>query len=143
MKKLILAAVAMAALTTACYAGGNDASFNSLKEAVKTAENAVWSTSGDYRKAAFTFNGKHVSAYYNAEDGELIGFSIHIDLAELPAGSVDNIQKKFNGWAITDKIMFTTSNGRTDYYVQVTKGKSSLALSVSPKGKAHIYAQMP
>jgi len=144
MKKLLLASIALVALTTACFAGANDVLFKTLKNAVSSLKTTtVWTTEGSFKRAEFNFSGKATRVFYDADDNSLIGFSISIGLDELPAGVTDDIQKKYSGWDITDKIMFIDDNGRTDYYVKVTKDNRSLALSVSGKGKVHFYSKMP
>jgi hypothetical protein len=144
MKKLILASIAMVALTIASMAGTNDALLKNLKNAANSIKSAaVWSTTGNFKSASFSFSGKQVKVFYDAEGEDLIGFSVKIGLDELPAGTADNVQKKFNGWTITDKIMFIDDNGNSNYYVQVTKGDHNLALNVTENGKVHIYSQMP
>jgi hypothetical protein len=143
MKKLFLAATLLVALTTSAFAGSNNVLFNNLKNAVKNATHITWTAAGQYKKAAFDFNGKTATAFYDAENDELIGFTIRVGIEELPAGAVENIQKKFNGWSITDRLLFTDANGNPGYYVQVSKDGHNLALSVNAKGKAHIFAQVP
>lgn len=143
MKKVLLATIVMVALTTAAYAGGNNALFSNLKNAMKSASNITWSQTNLYKKGSFEFNGKPTTVFYDTENGDLIGFSIKIGLDELPAGTEKNIEKKFPGWIIADRILFTDADGRSHYFTAVTNGKSTLALSVLPNGKAHIYSQMP
>ena len=144
MKKLILAATALVALTTASLAGTNDVLLKNLTNAANSLKSTVVYTSeGSFKKAEFTFSGKAVKVFYDADGNNLIGFSMKVGLDELPAGTTDDVQKKFSGWVISDKIMFIDNDGRTDYYLQVTKGNTSIALIVSKKGKVHFYSQVP
>ena len=143
MKKFLLATIVLVTLTTAAFAGNNDVLFKSLSSAFKSSTHIVWSKAGDYKLGTFDFNGKTANVFYDADNDNLIGYSVHVGLDELPAGTAENIQKRFNGWAITDRILFTDTDGNTGYYVQVTKGKHNIALSVSSKGKAHLFSQMP
>jgi hypothetical protein len=133
----------LVALTTTCLAGGNSALVDNLSKAVKSMANVVWTTSGGHKDASFEFNGKTTIAHYNTENDDLIGFSIHISIAELPAGTTEDVQKKFKGWGIADKILFIDSDGNSSYFALVTDGKRSVALSVSPKGKVNVFSQMP
>ena len=144
MKKLIMASIVLVALSTTCFAGTNEVLFKNLKNAVNSIKSAAtWTTENNYKRATFNFSGKEVKVYYSTETEDLVGFSIKVGLDELPAGATDDVQKKFSGWAITDKIMFIDENGKSDYYIEVSKGNRNLALIVSGKGKVHIYSQMP
>ncbi len=144
MKKLIIASIALVALTATCFAGTNEVLFKNLKNAVNSVKSATtWTSAGSYKKAEFNFSGKEVKVYLDADNDGLIGFSVKIGLDELPAGTTDDVQKKFSGWAITDKIMFIDEFGKSNYYVQVTKDDRSIALIATPRGKVHIFSQMP
>jgi len=99
----------MLALSTTCFAGTNDVLLKNLKNAVKSVESATtWTTTGSFKSAAFSFSGKQVKVYYDAEDNSLIGFSVKIGLDELPAGTTDNVQKKFSGWLFPIKLCLST-----------------------------------
>ena len=142
MKKIVLATALFVALASAAFAGGKDKMLEDLKVALKSS-NAAFQTTESYKKASFTFNGKSVNAYFDAENEDLIGFGLSIDVNDLPQGTMENISKKYQDWSVTNAILFIDSKGGSAYYVQVNKDKHSLALSVSPKGKVNIYAKMP
>jgi len=146
MKKILLAATLIVAITSAAFADGKkaDAKFLSdLKASLKSVNESAWTTTEFYRKTSFSLNGKTVNAYLDPETSNLVGFSIPVDEASLPDGAKEDIAKKFEGWQITNTIMFIEAEGQIKYFAQINKGKKSLALSVSPKGKANIYARMP
>jgi hypothetical protein len=145
MKKILFATTLLVVFTASAFADGkksNAQMFNDLKTALKTVNESAWVTSNSYKKASFQFNGKSSSAFVNLETNELIGFSISIDENALPAGTKENVDKKFHDWKMLNPIMFITSDGRADYYVQVIKNGKSFALSVSPKGKVSVYSQI-
>jgi len=146
MKKILLAATILVAITTSAFADGkksNAKMLNDLSTALKSVNASSWKTTDTYSKATFSFNGKSTSAYINAETGDLIGFGIAISSEALPEGTMENISKKFQGWQVTNSIMFIDAYGNTDYYVQVVKDSKSLALKVYSNGKVGIYANMP
>jgi len=146
MKKILLAATLIVAITSAAFADGKkaDAKFlTDLKASLKSVNESAWQTTAFYKKTSFSVNGKNVNAYLDAEDGSLVGFAIPVDVASLPGGATEDIAKKFEGWQITNAIMFIEPDGKIRYFAQVNKGNKGLALSVSQKGKANIYARMP
>jgi len=142
MKKTFLAALLIVAFSSAALADGKNKMLGDLKAALKNSH-AVVQTTESYSKATFAFNNSTVSAYFDPESEDLIGFGIPINANDLPQGAMENISKKFEGWTVSHAIMFIDANGNTSYYAQVDKGDHSVALSVSPKGKVSLYAQMP
>lgn len=146
MKKLFLAVTLLAALSTSALADGkksNEKLLGDLKTALKSVSESAWTTTETYRKTSFTLNGKHVSAYLNANDNTLFGFFIPIEMSALPKGAIENLEKKYQGWQPINPIMLIDAKGNTTYFVQVNKEDKSLALSVSPKGKLSIYNRIP
>lgn len=116
---------------------------NDLQAAMKAASSVKWSYTTDYSKGTFSFNGKTVSAYLDAETNSLIGFSIHLTGSDFPQDAVSAIQKKFIDWKITDAIYFVDSNANGNYFAEVEKGNSKLALKITAAGKVSIYNKMP
>ena len=144
MKKLLFATILLLTLTTAGFAAGNNTLFDNLRKAIKTTSNIVWKNTEEFKEAIFQFNGKTAVAQYDVDNDELIGFSIYVGVDELPAGTVQDVQKKFKGWAIADKLLFIPADGNAGgYYIEVTDGKSRFALSVRPNGKVKVYSRMP
>jgi hypothetical protein len=146
MKKFLLAATLLIAITSAAFAGGKKANaklLSDLQTALKTVNESAWQTKEFYKKATFTVNGTNAYAYVDAETGNLIGFGIAISADALPEGTQENLTKKYQGWQVSNSIMFIEESGNIAYYTQVAKGKNNLALKVSPKGKLSIYARMP
>ena len=81
MKKILLAATILVAITTSAFADGKKANtklLSDLSTALKSVNESSWKTTDTYKKTTFSFNGKSTSAYINAETGGLIGFSIAI-----------------------------------------------------------------
>jgi hypothetical protein len=146
MKKILLAATLLVALTSAAFADGKNSNaklLNDLKTAFKSSNQSAWKTTESYKKTSFAFNGKSVSAYLDAENDALIGFGIVISVSDLPQGTMENISSKYQGWEVSEAIMFIEANGHSAFYAQVNKNGHSLALKVSDKGKVSIYAKMP
>ena len=142
MKKAFLAALLVVAFSSAALADGKNKMLDDLKTALQSSH-AVLQTTESYKKATFMFNSKSVSAYFNPESEELIGFGVAISTNDLPQGTMENISKKYQGWTVSEAILFINADGTSAYFARVDKGKHSVALSVSDKGKLSIYAQMP
>jgi hypothetical protein len=142
MKKIILATL-LVALSIASFAGGNKDKklLSDLQTTLKSSTQVQWSTTNDYNRASFSFNGKPVSAYYDLNDNSLIGFGINLSLTELPKEMTDAIQKKYSDWSIVDALLFVDEYGYVNYFAQVRKGKSNLALKIA-NGRAFIYSRM-
>jgi len=145
MKKIISATLLLVALSTASFAGGKEDRklFNDLQTALKNSTAVQWSSTSDYNQAKYSFNGKTVSAFYRPEDNSLIGFSLHIVGNDLPQDIVNAIQKKYSDWKIVDAIYFIDENANGNYFAQVQKGKSKLALKVFANGRVSIFRTMP
>jgi hypothetical protein len=143
MKKIILATL-LVALSIASFAGGNKADkklLSDLQTTLKSSTNVQWKTTNDYNRATFSFNGKPVSAFYDLDDNSLIGFGFKLSETELPNEVKDAIQKKYSDWSIVDGLLFIDEYGYANYFAQVHKGKSNLALKVA-NGHAFIFSRM-
>jgi hypothetical protein len=146
MKQLFLAATLLVAITSAAFADGKKANaklLSDLNTALKSVNESAWQTTEHYKKTTFTVNGTNTSAYVDTETGNLLGFGIAINEDALPAGTKENIAKKYQGWQVINSIMFIEASGNIAYYTQVIKGKNNLALRVSPKGNLSIYERIP
>jgi len=144
MKKIILATL-LVALSIASFAGGNKADkklFSDLQATLKNSAQVQWSSTNDYNRATFNFNGKPVSAFYDLNDNSLIGFSIRFALSELPAEITEAIKKKYSDWSVVDALLFIDEYGNANYFAQVHKGTADLALKVSD-GHTSIFSRMP
>lgn len=138
MKKLITATVLFVALSTAVFAADkNKQLLNDLTSALKGSKQVSWSTTETHKRASFEFNGQTVAAYYDKEDDELIGYSVHLKTSDLQQTSIDAITKKYPKWQITENIMFVDANGNSNNFVQLTKGKTNIAVKVN--GNQVIY----
>lgn len=132
MKKIITTAILFIALSAAAFAADkNKKLLNDLTEALKNSKQVSWSATETHKKASFNFNGQTVAAYYNTDDDALIGYSVHLPTTELSKATTDAIAKKYPDWQITESIMFIDGNGVTNNFVQLTKGKTNIAVKVS------------
>src|SRR6476660_4617214 len=109
MKKIIFATLLLVSLSIASFAGGSKADKKLLSDLTMTLKNStqvVHSSTADYTKATFSFNGKATSVFYDLVDGELIGFIIRITESELRQAALETMKKKYSDWTLTETIMF-------------------------------------
>ena len=142
---MIFGTLVLVALSIAAFADGSKADkklLSDLAMTLKNATNVSHSSTADYTKSTFSFNGKTTSVYYSQVDGELIGFSIRITENELPQAALETMKKKYSNWTLVDAIMFIDKDANVKFYTQVKKDKRNLALELSANGHVNIYQQM-
>ena len=129
MKKMILT-LAIAISSFAAFAREENVSKKVL-DAFKTEFNAVkdveWTVASDYYIASFTFNDKHLFAYYNM-DGELIGLTRYISPIDLPLNLQIGLKNKSKGYWISD-LFEVAKNGTTSYYITLENADSKMVLT--------------
>ncbi len=128
MKKMILT-LAIAISSFAAFAGEENVSKKVL-DAFKTEFNAVkdveWTAGSDYYKASFTYNDKHLFAYYNM-DGDLLGLTRYISPVDLPLNLQIGLKNKSNGYWISD-LFEVAKNATTSYYITLENADSKMVL---------------
>ena len=100
MKKIILTVTLTVTFYAASFAGFNSADKKLLSElsaAPQSSRQAHWSSTSEYQRAAFDFNGKEVFAFYDVADNTLIGFTSHIKENALPPEGLVNLKNKCSG----------------------------------------------
>ncbi|HRH61132.1 MAG TPA: hypothetical protein PL045_11210 [Chitinophagaceae bacterium] len=145
MKKIIVATFLFVALATASFAGGNKAGeelLSNLSKSLQQSSSVQWSTNESFSKGSFSFNGKKATAYYTIDENTLAGFTVDLSVSDISAQAADFIGKKYAGWTVNRHIMFISNTGETGYFAEVSNGKKTLALKITPKGKAFIVAHI-
>lgn len=131
MKKMIVT-LAIAVSTLSAFATDTNVSekvLNAFKTEFTTAKEVEWTTTGNYYKATFTYNEKHVFAYYNM-DGELLGLTRYISPLDLPVNLQSNIRNNYSKYWITDLFEVAKSEG-TSYYITLENADTKLVLKSS------------
>ena len=140
MTALILS---MALLSYGKAGDKNTSLFKSLTTAMKNAQTSATFYNGTVKKTVFLFNEKSVNAFFDEESNDLIGFSIPMAAADLPAGSMGAIQKKYADYSFLEAIMFIGKDGKYGWYISMSRDKKpTIVLSLDAKGKAHYYTKM-
>lgn len=146
MKKLIFTAALLIALALTSYGKAADKNTKLVKgliTASKAAQSSTTSNNGVFTTTSFNFNENAIKTFYDVETEDLIGFSIPMSLNDLPANSLDNMQKKFSSYTPQEAMMFINKDGYYGFYVSLTKpNKPSIVLDISTKGKVHYYGKM-
>ena len=111
--------------------------------AFKNSTQVVHSSTADYTRSTFSFNGKSTSVYYDQVDNKLVGFSIRITESELPQAALETMKKKYSDWTMVDAIMFIDKDANVKYYTQVKKDKKNIALQLSLNGHVSFFNKIP
>jgi hypothetical protein len=134
MKKMILT-LAIAVSTLSAFATEGNVSekvLNAFKTEFTTAKEVEWTTTGNYYKATFTYNEKHVFAYYNME-GELLGLTRYISPLDLPVNLQSNIKNNYSRYWISDLFEVAKSEG-TSYYITLENADTKIVLKSTGGG---------
>lgn len=128
MKKMILT-LAIAISSLAAFAAEENVSkkvLDAFKTEFKTVKDVEWTAGSDYYKASFTYNEKHVFAYYNM-DGDLLGLTRYISPVDLPLNLQISLKNKSNDYWISD-LFEVAKNGTTSYYITLENADSKMVL---------------
>jgi hypothetical protein len=131
MKKMMLT-LAIAVSTLIAFAGEvevNPKVLNAFNNEFKTAKEVEWSVGTDYFRATFTYNDKHVYAYYDV-NGELLGLSRFISPNDLPLALQSNLKKTYGDYWISDLFEVANNEGTT-YYVTVEDADAKIVLKAT------------
>jgi hypothetical protein len=131
MKKLVLT-LAIAITTLSAFAGeaGVDQKvLNAFSKDFKTAREVAWTIGTNYYRADFTYNEKHVFAYYN-KSGELIALTRYVSPNDLPMALQGSLKKEYSGYWISDLFEVSNNEG-TAYFVTVENAETKLVLKAS------------
>ena len=128
MKKIIIMlAIAISSLTA--FAGDenvNSTVLNAFKKEFAGAKDVQWTSTDNYYKAAFVFNGQNVTAFYQV-DGELIAMTRNISSLELPISLQTNLKNNYSKYWISDLFEISNNEG-TSYYITVENADSKIVL---------------
>ena len=103
----------------------------SFNNEFSTAKDVNWLEGDHFYKAAFTFNGQHVFAYY-AKDGKLLSIARYISSIQLPIHLMSDLKKEYSDYWISDLFEAYKSN-ETFYYITLENADKTIML-VSDNG---------
>ena len=128
MKKMIIA-FGLTLCMSFAMAGEENVSpkvLNAFKNEFSTAKEVEWTAGSNYYKAAFTFNGNHVFAFYNM-DGDLLGLTRYISSLDLPINLQKDLKKDYSAYWISDLFEVANSQG-TSYYITLENAEKKIVL---------------
>ncbi len=105
---------------------------NAFKSEFNNAGEVSWTATNEYYKAAFTYNGKHVFAYYNSE-GELLALTRYLSPEDLPMNLLNPLKKKYADYWISD-LFEVAKTESTTYFVTLEDADTKLILKASGNG---------
>lgn len=110
---------------------------NAFKTEFATAQEVTWSAGANYYRAAFVFNGQHVSAFFN-NDGELLGINRYISLLNLPMNLQASLKRSYSEYWITDLLEVTKSES-TGYYITLENADTRIVLKAGADSDWYVY----
>jgi hypothetical protein len=138
MKKVttILTAIVLLFSATA-FAAKGDTVTDQVKGAFEKdfvkAKNVTWQKNGDFYFASFVMNDMMVNAAYD-DNGELVGTSRKIALAQVPLSVSLALTEKYSQYTIPDQVTELTYDGETKYQVFVSDEKKTIQLKIRSNG---------
>ena len=124
--------LAIVVSTLSAFAGEENVSpkvLNAFKSEFATAKEVEWTVGINYYMATFTFNEKHVFAYYDT-DGELLGLTRYLSPLELPIALQTNLKKKYANYWISDLFEVAKNDG-TAYYITLENAETKIILKAA------------
>ena len=121
MKKMMIAVAVFLTITTGTAFANPTAVNPKVIKAFNTefvsVNDVTWTTGNDFYKASFTYNSKHVFAYYSL-DGKFMGLTRLMATSELPMMLQTSIKKNYTDMWVTDLFELANAEGTT-YYLTV------------------------
>lgn len=140
MRTLLVALTMLASVITKADTTSNKVSplvLHSFEKTFTTAQEVAWTVTSDLYKAAFTFNGQYVTAFYNG-DGNLVAVSRNITSNQLPIKLQTALKCSYENYWITDLFEVSTDEG-TMYYVTVENADNKVVLKSSGSAYWSVY----
>ena len=143
MKKIILIMGLMLAVSiSSVYANGKKVSpvvLESFNKEFASAQEVSWQEGIGYYKAAFSFNGQNMFAYFSKQ-GELLSIARYISLLQLPIHLFSDLKKDYSDSWITNLFEVNKKEG-THYYVTLENADTILSLLSSNGSEWKTYSK--
>ena len=94
------------------------------------AKDVSWKKTNDIYFATFKINEQALSAAYN-EEGELVGATRTITLADLPLSVSLAVKNAYEGYTIDDTVTELVNDGQTKYYLTAENAKYKIDFTAS------------
>lgn len=117
--------------------------------------NVKWKRVGPFDEAAFTKNGKALTAFYDF-NAKLVGTTQDVTFADVPASGQKEIQKQYKGYTIGPVVFFDDVEanegdmllfgsqfaGEDNYFVELAKGTDKVLVQVNSDGNVFFFKQL-
>lgn len=138
MKKVKILVTALVLFTSAtAFANGEENVTQKVQDAFRHDFSGVnevsWKKQDVFYFASFTLNNCLVDAAYD-EEGQLVGTSRSIRLAQLPLNVSLQLKKDYDGYQVNDNVLELNYEGATRYYLTVYNDKQLLKLKALSNG---------
>ena len=138
MKKLVIFILILSVATVKMQAAENLPVSEHIKKSFSreftNADQVSWSwlsETGVY-KAAFTFNGKEVNAYFDRY-GEFIGTSRYISKQQMPLIVSQELEKQYQDYVVRT-IIEHSAKDQTNYYITIESSHAAAMIKATPSG---------
>jgi hypothetical protein len=146
MKKLIIAALMVAAVTVSAFAADGSKKVNykvldNFKQEFAYAKDVQWTIGSEFTKANFTtLEGQKAEAFYTLQ-GERIAVSKAVTLDKLPTVATKTIAQKYATYTTTEAIELENEEN-TKFYVSLDNGVEKIILEVSKDGGVSVFKKV-
>ncbi len=113
---------------------------NAFNKEFAGAKDVQWTSTNDYYKAAFVYNGQNVNAFYKS-DGELLAMTRNISSLELPINLQTNLKNNYNNYWISDLFEVSYNEG-TSYYITMENADAKVVLKSDGSGKWDVFKKI-
>ncbi|QES88440.1 hypothetical protein [Rhizosphaericola mali] len=140
MKKLLIIAAAFIAISLQVSANSSNKTKDDKDDSINVfvhsnASKIVWHYHDNFDIATFTKDGYLMKAYYDAQGNMVSTTRALKNRNELPMVVLNNLDKQYPGWGMTDLFEENGLDKEMVYYAKVTDGDRSLILKITPKGR--------
>lgn len=111
----------------------------SFKQEFSTAADVNWVTGDNYYRAAFTYNGQHIFAYYSAE-GSLLSVTRYLSPLQLPIMLLTELKNEYSEYWISD-LFEVNKDQCTHYYITLENSDTKIILHSVNSGEWSIYSK--
>lgn len=134
MKKFfILAALIVLTISSTFADDLNSNIVNKLKSSFPSAVNIQWEIKDEFTVVEFSMDGQHLRTFYD-NDGNFLGITKKIALAEVPVAYKTTIEQKFPGSVITEALVFNQAEKGSYQYISIAQPGKKTILQFDAKG---------
>lgn len=140
MKKLFILSIVALTIVFHSFAKTTSTKDSGKEESVASyiyhnKSKVVWTSTKEFNVANFTKNGYRMKAYFN-EENQLVSTTRYLkSRSELPQTALDNLDRQYPDWGMTDLFEEEGLENETVYYARITDGANTLILKIRQNGE--------